>query len=56
MRLLQPTLATLSPLPLYRLDRSGGEEYVTACLKALQKGENGSPTETVRKVSDAPTT
>jgi hypothetical protein len=34
----------LSPLPLCWLDRTGGEEYVTACLKALQKGENGSPT------------
>ncbi len=44
MQLLQPTFATLSPLPLYRLDRTGGMGYVTACLFSLQTGENGSPT------------
>jgi hypothetical protein len=44
MQLLQPTIDTLSPLPLYQLDRTGGKRNVTACLKALQKGENGSPT------------
>jgi hypothetical protein len=40
IRALQPTIATLSPLRLYRLDGAGGEGNVTACLKALQKGEN----------------
>ena len=41
---LEPGLDTLSLLRLYGFDRTGGMRYVTACLKALQKGENGSPT------------
>jgi len=50
MRVLQSTIDTLSPLRLYGLDRARAGRYVTACLKAQQKGENGSPTETVWKI------
>ena len=52
---VEPGLDTLSLLRLYYLDRTGGEGNVTACLKALQPGENGSPTETVWKIRKAST-